>query len=134
MFLFLFLFLVRFSLTVFVGLYILPYRSPPGVHLMHGLSFRPALVATFSLITISMPYCCTAVLSYHRTHIAGSWVGVACLFFAVCCAVLLLYCVLLCYCCCTGWLDGSVRECVHGFVFFFVFCLLFSRYTGPAVP
>ena len=45
-------------------------------------------------------------------------------FFAVFCA-LLLYNVLL-FSCSAGWVGGSVRGCVHGFVFFFVCVCVFS--------
>ena len=91
---------------------------------------------------ICRPCCCTAVvlslwLFYHyRSHIVGSWGVGACFFSAVCCAVLLLYQILrtavvgTTYCCTTGWLGGSVRGCVHAFLFF---SFLLSRYTGPAL-
>ena len=85
----------------------------------------PAL-AYFRVFTAVLLYCCCTTI----VHIAGSW-GVDGCFFLLC-AVLYYYCCTTYCCCSTGWLGGSVRGCVHGFVdnLFYYF---FSSYTGPAL-
>ena len=114
-------------------------RQKPPYRPRSGMVWRTAAVIflfLFFLSAIPSPvsaivprFFAVLLLYYYRTHIVGSWV-VGCFFSAACCAVLLLYYVLLLCCCCTGWLGGSVRGCVHGFVFFFFLCNFFS----PAIP
>ena len=105
--------------------------------LWHGLAYRCCYFFVFVFfVGYTLPclchssafFCCTPVvlLSYTHCGFVGCWM----FFSAACCAVLLLYYVLLLCCCCTGWLGGSVRGCVHGFVFFFFLCNFFS----PAIP
>ena len=98
------------------------------IFLGYFLSVIPApLWHRFAYLLLVLLYCCCTTI-VHTLWVHGMLVDV----FFLLCAVLYYYCCTTYCCCSTGWLGGSVRGCVHGFVdnLFYYF---FSSYTGPAL-
>ena len=99
---------------------------PTNVILYIVLFVRYTLPRLWHSSTKFLLYCCCTAVMVNNCGFEGCR---PC-FFLQCAA--LNYCCTT-YCLCTGWLGGSVRDCVQGFLFsvFFGFC--FPRYKGPAL-
>ena len=97
-----------------------------------SVSSNPPVSAFFVFFSAVVPvllYCCCTIDIVHTWWFCGLLVDgcfccVSCCFTAVLRTTVLLS---------TGWVDGSVRGCVHGFVGYFVLFCFFPRYIGPAL-